>query len=163
MQKRFVWWPDDRIKRFQKPKSCLTFIVIWDVETSVEVKTGHAANTEEGFEAMEDVVQSDRLFIHAAATSCTPSILVFSVRYTAAGGGERLSTGYLEARMLTSCNLSFERVQYYIFLLQLKAVFLNLVYFSGTSTFESTDSLSSTYQARMLTSCNLSFQRVTHM
>ena len=83
MQKRFVWWPDDRIKRFQKPKSCLTFIVIWDVETSVEVKTGHAADTEEGFEAMEDVVQSDRLFIHAAATSCTPSILVFSVRYTA--------------------------------------------------------------------------------
>ena len=35
-------------------------------------------------------------------------------------------------------------VEYYLFLLQLKAVFLNLVYFVDTSTFESTDSSSST-------------------
>lgn len=53
-----------------------TLIVVWNVETSVEVKAGHAARTKGGFEAMEDVVQSGRLFIPGPATGCTPSLLV---------------------------------------------------------------------------------------
>ena len=44
-------------------KSSPTLIVVWNVETSVEVKADHAALTEGGFEVLEDVVQSGRLFI----------------------------------------------------------------------------------------------------
>ena len=53
-----------------------TLIVVWNVETSVEVEADHAALTEGGLEVLEDVVQSGRLFIPGPATGCTPSLLV---------------------------------------------------------------------------------------